>query len=82
MFRLEMLPARYGDCIWIEYGEDPVRRILIDGGAPGVYKRTLKPRLKQLSDEERKFELLVVTHVDYDHIRGVLQQGLAVKHTH
>jgi len=76
MFRLEMLPARYGDCIWIEYGEDPVRRILIDGGAPGVYKRTLKPRLKQLSDEERKFELLVVTHVDYDHIRGVIELAL------
>lgn len=76
MFRLEILPARYGDCIWIEYGKDPVRRILIDGGAPGVYKRTLKPRLKQLSDEERKFELLVVTHVDYDHIRGIIELAL------
>ncbi|MGB5773828.1 MAG: MBL fold metallo-hydrolase [Sedimenticolaceae bacterium] len=76
MFRLEVLPARYGDCIWIEYGEDPVRRLLIDGGAPGVYKKTLKPRLMQLSDEERKFELLVVTHVDYDHIRGIIELAL------
>lgn len=76
MFRLEVLPARYGDCIWIEYGTDPVRRILIDGGAPGVYKRTLKPRLEQLSDEERNFELLVVTHVDYDHIRGIIELAL------
>jgi len=76
MFRLEVLPARYGDCIWIEYGKDSIRRILIDGGAPGVYKRALKPRLKQLSDEERKFELLVVTHVDYDHIRGIIELAL------
>lgn len=76
MFRLNVLPARYGDCIWIEYGEDPVRRILIDGGAPGVYKKTLKPRLQQLPDEARNFELLVVTHVDYDHIRGIIELAL------
>ena len=76
MFRLEVLPARYGDCIWIEYGKDPVRRVLIDGGAPGVYKRTLKPRLQRPSDEERKFELMVVTHVDYDHIRGIIELAL------
>ncbi|MEW8546943.1 MAG: MBL fold metallo-hydrolase [Candidatus Thiodiazotropha sp.] len=73
MFRLEVLPARYGDCLWLEYGSNPVRRMLIDGGAPGVYKRALKPRLKRLSDEEREFELLVVTHVDYDHIRGIIE---------
>jgi glyoxylase-like metal-dependent hydrolase (beta-lactamase superfamily II) len=73
MLRLEILPARYGDCIWLEYGSNPVRRILIDGGAPGVYKRALKPRLQRLSDEEREFELLVVTHVDYDHIRGIIE---------
>jgi beta-lactamase superfamily II metal-dependent hydrolase len=73
MFRLEILPARYGDCIWLEYGSNPVRRMLIDGGAPGVYKRALKPRLQQLSDEEREFELLVITHVDYDHIRGIIE---------
>jgi hypothetical protein len=76
MLRLEVLPARYGDCVWIEYGQDPVRRILIDGGAPGVYKRTLKPRLERLSAADRKFELLVVTHVDYDHIKGILELAL------
>ncbi|MBV2096639.1 MAG: MBL fold metallo-hydrolase [Candidatus Thiodiazotropha sp.] len=73
MFRLEILPARYGDCILLEYGSDPVRRMLIDGGAPGVYKRALKPRLKELADDERDFELLVITHVDYDHIRGIIE---------
>jgi glyoxylase-like metal-dependent hydrolase (beta-lactamase superfamily II) len=73
MFRLEVLPARYGDCILLAYGSNPIRRILVDGGAPGVYRRTLKPRLIQLPDEEREFELLVVTHVDYDHIRGIIE---------
>ncbi len=33
MLRLEALPARYGDCLWIEYGSgDNLRRILIDAG--------------------------------------------------
>lgn len=73
MFILEVLPARYGDCILLAYGSNPVRRILIDGGAPGVYRQALKPRLQQLSDDEREFELLVVTHVDYDHIRGIIE---------
>lgn len=73
MFRVEVLPARYGDCLWIEYGTEPVRRVLIDGGAPGVYKRTLRPRLERLGADERTFELLVITHVDYDHIKGILE---------
>ncbi len=74
MLRLEALPARYGDCLWIEYGSgDNLRRILIDGGAPGVYRRSLKPRLLELTDQHRLFELLVVTHVDYDHIRGIIE---------
>jgi metal-dependent hydrolase (beta-lactamase superfamily II) len=76
MLRLEVLPARYGDCLWVEYGSNPVRRLLIDGGAPGVYKRTLKPRIEQLPVGERAFELLVVTHVDYDHIRGIIELAL------
>jgi len=74
MFRLEVLPARYGDCLWIEYGdESSLRRILVDGGASGVYKKVLKPRLQKQQQAERSFELLIVTHVDYDHIRGIIE---------
>jgi hypothetical protein len=77
MLRLEVLPARYGDCLLIEYEHrGDVRRILIDGGAPGVYKSALRPRLAQLSKSELEFELLVVTHVDYDHIAGILEMSL------
>jgi len=74
MFRLEMLLAEHGDCLWIEYG-DPrhPRRVLIDGGATGTYKRALRERLRGLPANERLFELLVVTHIDADHITGVLE---------
>ncbi|HZD69010.1 MAG TPA: MBL fold metallo-hydrolase [Actinomycetes bacterium] len=77
MLRLEVLPARHGDCLLIEYEHrGDVRRILIDGGAPGVYKTALRPRLARLSKSELEFELLVVTHIDQDHIGGILELSL------
>lgn len=72
MFRIEMLPAEYGDCLWIEYGSaDAPRRVLVDGGTPGVFK-TLQKRIEALAPNERRFELFVVTHIDADHIGGAL----------
>jgi hypothetical protein len=70
VFKLEVLPAGHGDCLWIEYGDSASPRVvLIDGGARGTYKRALKPKLAGLG---REIELVVVTHVDGDHITGIL----------
>jgi beta-lactamase superfamily II metal-dependent hydrolase len=71
MLTLEMLPAAHGDCLWIEYG-NPVRRVLIDGGPYNTY-RYLRSKIESLPEDERHFELLLVTHVDADHIEGVLR---------
>jgi beta-lactamase superfamily II metal-dependent hydrolase len=74
MFRIDMLPAGHGDCLWIEYGDPAApRRVLIDGGPRGTYKRILAPKLHSLSRPERRFELLVITHIDADHIAGALE---------
>ncbi|MEX2481508.1 MAG: hypothetical protein WD928_11685 [Gammaproteobacteria bacterium] len=82
MFRIEMLPAAHGDCLWIEYGADhDVHRILIDGGPAHTYP-LLRERILHLPADERQFELLVVTHIDCDHIDGVvrlLQDAEALK---
>jgi hypothetical protein len=69
-----MLPAQQGDALWIEYGSTggSVHRILIDGGTPPTY-HVLKQRIMSLSDKDRIFELLIVTHVDADHIGGALK---------
>jgi beta-lactamase superfamily II metal-dependent hydrolase len=73
MFRIEMLLAGHGDCLWIEYGDPKSpRRVLIDGGATGTYKRVLRSKLVNLKEKERRFELLMITHIDADHIAGVL----------
>lgn len=73
MFRLEFLPAQQGDAIWIEYGApDAVHRILIDAGTPATAP-LLCQRIEALDPSNRHFDLLVVTHVDTDHIGGVLK---------
>ena len=73
MFRVEMLPAAHGDCLWIEYGrENTVRRLLIDGGPSYAYP-ALRERILHLPADDREFELLVVTHIDADHIEGIVR---------
>jgi len=73
MFRIEMLPAAHGDCLWIEYGRGPqARRILIDGGPAHTYP-ALRERILHLPTDQRRFELLVVTHIDGDHIEGIVR---------
>lgn len=74
MFRIELLPAAHGDCIWIEYGErdDDVHRILIDGGPAHTYP-VLLDRIRRLPVGHRRFDLLVITHIDADHIEGAIR---------
>jgi len=73
MFRLEMLPAAHGDCLWIEYGSgSTVHRILIDGG-PGHTYLALRERILHLPADDRHFDLLIVTHIDADHIEGIVR---------
>lgn len=72
LFRIEMLPAAQGDALWIEYG-DPERpqRVIVDCGTKPTYK-VLARRIQALPADDRAFELLVVTHVDGDHILGAV----------
>lgn len=73
MFTLEMLPADYGDCIWIEYGDPKApKRILVDCGTLPTFE-CLEKRILQLPEEQRRFELLVITHIDNDHIDATVK---------
>ncbi len=72
VFRIELMPAEFGDAIWIEYGTAADRhRILIDCGTSSVYP-SVRQRIVDLPAGDRHFELFVVTHVDVDHIGGAL----------
>jgi glyoxylase-like metal-dependent hydrolase (beta-lactamase superfamily II) len=73
MFTIELVPAQQGDALWIEYGtRTNPRRILIDGGTPPTID-SLSARITRLPAPERNFELLIVTHIDTDHIGGILR---------
>jgi len=80
-FTLDVRPARKGDCFILHYGSkvDP-GLALIDGGPANVYKSHLKPRLTELrkargldADAPLPVDLLMVSHIDDDHINGVLE---------
>lgn len=85
MFTLEVLKAKHGDCLFLHHGDEAApRHILIDGGPRGAYRKFLKPRLEALrqeDDPERpiKLDLVMVSHIDHDHIRGILDlaKGMA-----
>lgn len=71
MIELTMLPGKDGDCLLLSYGDgSQVRRVLVDGGRASSYD-LVKPVLASL--EPAHLDLLVVTHVDQDHVLGVLK---------
>ncbi|MES9990667.1 MAG: MBL fold metallo-hydrolase [Candidatus Thiodiazotropha sp.] len=69
MLTIEMLPADEGDALWIEYGSDPKRHILIDCGRKTAYREIIK---RFENDANLNLELFVMTHVDADHISGAV----------
>lgn len=82
LFSLEALRAKAGDCLLLHVGTDDARHVvLIDGGPSGVWKDTLRPRLDALradpaygaDDGPLPMPLVVVSHVDDDHINGVIE---------
>jgi beta-lactamase superfamily II metal-dependent hydrolase len=74
VFDIDMVPAARGDCLWLEYGNGGrVHRVLIDGGLVSTWRNQLRPRIEALPVEDRRFDLLVITHIDLDHIAGILE---------
>ena len=73
VFTIQMIPATAGDCLLIQYGpEDAPHRILVDGGRVKTYTDHLRNILTTRFGDDPVFELLVVTHIDGDHIYGAL----------
>jgi hypothetical protein len=80
-FSLDVLRARKGDCLMLHFGtESDPHLVLIDGGPSGVYKPHLSPRMARLhssrgidEDKPLPIDVVMVSHVDDDHIRGILE---------
>ncbi|MDN3674103.1 MBL fold metallo-hydrolase [Flavobacterium branchiarum] len=67
---LNILPSFNGDSIFIKTYDENNKEIiiLIDGGTPATFEYTLKKNLKDIV----KIDILVLTHIDNDHIGGLI----------
>ena len=69
---IEMLPAGHGDSLWLQYGQgQSTSRVLIDCGTDSTYQR-LKQRVLLQPENQRDFELFILSHIDADHIGGAI----------
>lgn len=58
-----------GDCIWVRFGKDKKYNIVIDSG-PGVFAGKFRQMIKQINSNDETVDLLILTHIDDDHING------------
>jgi beta-lactamase superfamily II metal-dependent hydrolase len=82
--KIKFLKSFNGDAILISFKENGnIRNILIDGGMPATYVKKgrngkleygeLKETVDKIRENDEKIDLLILTHVDDDHIGGVLK---------
>ncbi|MBN1418789.1 MAG: hypothetical protein JXP34_08430 [Planctomycetes bacterium] len=84
LFTLEPLPAAEGDCLLLHWGaaDDP-KIAVIDGGPGRIYENHLRPRLDEIVEnldvERLSLDLVMISHMDSDHIAGVKKLLRALK---
>lgn len=68
--KLTVFQSDKGDCLMLESGQ---KRMLVDGGMRDSYTRHVAPTLSELERSGNKLDLVYVSHIDRDHVFGVLQ---------
>ncbi|GAB4038618.1 ComEC/Rec2 family competence protein [Spirosoma gilvum] len=83
--QVKIVKAENGDCLLISFfdSENSQRNILIDGGTPNTYQYKgkkgkiidgeLKKELNIIESKNQFIDLLILTHVDSDHIGGIIK---------
>lgn len=66
---ITLAKAYHGDCIWIRYGEETPVNIIVDSG-PASFSAGFRSIVRQIVESDGKVDLLVLTHIDDDHIKG------------
>ncbi|CAN5333164.1 MBL fold metallo-hydrolase [soil metagenome] len=73
MLTLKVVQAKFGDCLILIFGQkEKPKYMLIDGGPGGIYRDHLRTELTKIKDSGGKLDLVVLSHVDGDHIVGLL----------
>lgn len=70
MFQIKMYPTGNGDAFLMC---TDTTNILIDGGYASFFTQHIKDDLEELNSANQSLELVITTHIDSDHIGGVLK---------
>lgn len=76
MLKIDALDARHGDALVVSWtGSDGPHVALVDGGPANAWRATVSKHLSSLLDEigTSTIDLVVVSHIDDDHIGGILR---------
>jgi len=72
MLKIQAVQAAFGDCFIVRYGTAAAPRfMLIDGGPKGNFNAHLKTALRQIKSAGHDLDLVVLSHVDIDHVAGL-----------
>lgn len=69
--KLTIFESDMGDCLLLEGGSGHL--VLCDGGMRASLQTHVRAELSALRDDGRELELVYISHIDNDHISGVLQ---------
>ena len=69
--KLKVFRSEKGDCLLLTSRNG--KRMLIDGGMEDSYEAHVAPELSRMREANKKLDLVYVSHIDRDHISGVLR---------
>lgn len=71
--KIKILDAFNGDSFIISiYEDNTVKNIIVDGGISKTYIRELRSEIELIISKKQCIDLLFITHVDNDHIGGII----------
>ncbi len=70
--KLTAIQSDKGDCLLLET-QDGKHRMLVDGGMSRAYSVHAAPILGKLRKAKKKLDIVYISHIDQDHISGVLR---------
>ncbi len=70
--KITIFQSGKGDCLLL-CGKGEKGRILVDGGMANAYSKFVAPHLGELAEKKLPLDLVYLSHIDEDHIAGVLQ---------
>ncbi len=69
--KLKIFQSHKGDCVLVESKDG--RHVLCDGGMSAAMTAFVAPVLSKLRSAKKKLDVVYVSHIDQDHISGVLR---------